>query len=147
MSEVLLDVSALIALLWPHHEQHDAAHRWFARNAGRGWATCPLTQVGFVRIVSNPAFSPFAVSPREATHILSESLGHRSHRFWPLDIAYTEAARPFESRLAGHLQVTDAYLVGLAIHKQGTFATLDRRILGLLPEASAERKRIELIGA
>ena len=66
MNTALLDVNILTALLWPAHEHHDAAHRWFRARARGRWATCPLTQLGFVRIVSNPAFSREALSPAAA---------------------------------------------------------------------------------
>ena len=66
-----LDTNLLIALLWPSHERHELALKWFIRRRGQGWATCPFTQAGFVRIVSNPAFSRDAVHPREAVQVLS----------------------------------------------------------------------------
>ena len=71
MTAFLLDVNVLIALLWPAHEFHTVVHRWFTRSARHGWATCPLTEAAFVRIVSNPAFSPDAVTPGEATRLSS----------------------------------------------------------------------------
>ncbi len=71
MKGYLLDTNLLIALLWPSHERHDVALKWFTRHRAKGWATCPFTQAGFVRIVSNPAFSRDAVQPREAIHVLS----------------------------------------------------------------------------
>ena len=71
MKGYLLDSNLLIALFWPSHERHDLAVKWFTRHRARGWATCPMTQSGFVRIVSNPAFSRDAVQPREAIHVLS----------------------------------------------------------------------------
>jgi hypothetical protein len=141
----LLDVNVLIALLWPPHEAHTRAQRWFAHNAHQGWATCGMTQAGFVRIVSNPAFSRRAVSPRDALEVLSGSLQHPAHRFWTEDIEVTEALAPFGQRLLGHQQVTDAYLLGLAIHKKGRFATLDTSLSSLLPEQSAARTRIVLL--
>src|SRR5580698_10054789 len=98
----------------------------------RGWATCPLTQAGFVRIVSNPAFSPDAVSPRVAINTLQANLKHPSHQFWPDDISVPEALQPLLERLAGHGQVTDAYLLGLAIRKQARLATFDHALASLL---------------
>jgi len=145
MSGYLLDVNVLIALVWPPHQSHAAVHRWFARKSRRGWATCPLTEAGFVRIVSNPAFSPDAVTPEEATRVLKANLKHPWRRFWGDEISFAEAVEPFRSRLVGHRQVTDAYLLGLAIHKQGKLATLDRAVLALLAEDSPERERVEVI--
>ena len=145
MSCHLLDVNVLIALLWPPHEAHARAQRWFAQNAYQGWATCAMTQAGFVRIVSNPAFSQRAVSPRDALEVLSGSLQHPAHHFWTEDIGVAEALAPFGRRLLGHQQVTDAYLLGLAIHKKGRLATLDASLSSLLPEQSAARTRLVLL--
>lgn len=145
MSCFLLDVNVLIALLWPPHEAHARAQRWFAHNAHQGWATCAMTQAGFVRIVSNPAFSRRAVSPRDALEVLSGSLQHPAHRFWTEDIEIPDALAHFGRRLFGHQQVTDAYLLGLAIHKKGRLATLDASLSSLLPEQSAARARLVLL--
>ena len=141
----LLDVNVLIALLWPPHEAHARAQRWFAQNARQGWATCAMTQAGFVRIVSNPIFSRRAVSPRDALDVLSGSLQHPAHHFWTEDIGITEALAHFGRRLLGHQQVTDAYLLGLAIRKKGRLATLDASISWLLSEQSAARNRLVLL--
>jgi len=145
MSAFLLDVNALVALVWPAHESHSEMQDWFARHSSQGWATCPFTQAGLVRIVSNPAFSPHAVTPQEAIDLLTTNLRNRFHRFWSDDLPLTEALAFFRERLVGHRQVTDAYLLGLAMHKKGKLATLDRGILALLAPDSAERSRVELI--
>ncbi len=133
MTVSLLDVNLLIALLWPAHESHDRAQGWFAHNAHHGWATCPFTQAAFVRIASNPAFSPDAVSPAEAAGLLASNLKHPHHLFWPDEIPFTQAIELFASRLAGHQQVTDGYLLGLAMHRKGKLATMDRAVAALLP--------------
>lgn len=145
MSGFLLDVNVLIALLWPPHEAHERAQRWFAKNAGQGWATCAMTQAGFVRVVSNPAFSQRVVSPRDALQVLSGSLQHPAHHFWTEDIGVTEVLAPFGRRLLGHQQIAHAYLLGLAIHKKGRLATLDGSLASLLPEQSAARNRLSLL--
>jgi uncharacterized protein len=141
----LLDVNVLIALLWPGHEAHTRAQRWFARNAEEGWATCAMTQAGFVRIVSNPAFSQRVVSPRDALEVLGGSLQHPAHHFWTEDIGATEALAPFGRRLLGHQQITDAYLLGLAIHKKGRLATLDASLAALLPDHSGAKNRLVVL--
>jgi uncharacterized protein len=141
----LLDVNVLIALLWPPHEAHARAQRWFAQNARHGWATCAMTQAGFVRIVSNPVFSRHAVSPRDALEVLSGSLQHPAHHFWSEDIGVAEALAHFGRRLLGHQQITDAYLLGLAIRKKGRLATLDASLSSLLPEQSAARTWLVLL--
>jgi len=147
MSHFLLDVNVLVALLWPPHQSHSAAQNWFGKNAHHGWATCALTEAGFVRILSNPAFTPDAVTPVEAVKALEANSQHRFHHFWADDVSFAEAVRPFRQRLMGHRQVSDAYLLGLAIHRRGKLATLDRGIISLLPEDSPDRERVELIDA
>jgi toxin-antitoxin system PIN domain toxin len=122
----LLDVNILTALLWPAHEHHDAAHRWFEERRGARWATTALTQLGFVRIVSNPAFSRDALSPPEAVVLLSDNLSHAAHEFWPDSLQVPEALRDMEIGLRGHQQFTDAYLLALARHRKGVLATFDR---------------------
>lgn len=143
MSGFLLDVNVLISLLWPAHTHHDTAQKWFAAKSTKGWATTPITQAAFVRIVSNPAFSKDAVAPDVALELLLQNLGHRHHRFWPDDLSYGEAVADFRPRLTGHRQVTDAYLLGLARHHKGKLATFDQAIASL--PARDEQKFIELL--
>lgn len=141
----LFDVNVLIALMWPAHEAHVQVQEWFARNASQGWATCPFTEAAFVRITSNPAFSRDAVPPHEALKILAANVSHPSHQFWPDEISFVQAAQPFAKRLIGHQQVTDAYLLGLAIHHEGKLVSCDRAILSLVPEKSRERGVVAII--
>lgn len=132
MRTALLDVNVLIALLWPAHEHFDAAHDWFATRAGRArWATCPLTQLAFVRIVSNPAFSPDALAPAEALGLLERNLVHPAHQFWPDDVSLVESVGPLGSRLQGHRQLSDVYLLGLALKHRGKLASFDGGLRGL----------------
>jgi predicted nucleic acid-binding protein len=77
--------------------------------------------------------------------LLGSNLDNPSHRFWGDDISLVQAVQPFERRLRGHQQVTDAYLLGLAIHKKGKLATMDRAVAALLPEKSPERDRVVVI--
>src|SRR5437667_368886 len=125
MKVCLLDVNTLVALLWTNHEQHEAACAWFLAHQRGGWATCPLTQTGFIRVSSNPRVFPDAPSPGKAAEILAANLGHANHHFWKDEIPFTRAVAPFGARLSGHQQVTDAYLLGVAIHKHGVLATFD----------------------
>lgn len=134
----LLDVNVLIAMAWPTHRAHEKVQDWLGRHAREGWATCPLTQTAFVRILSNPAFSPNAVTPTDALALLEANLGHPAHRFWPDEVSLVQALEPFAQHLAGHQQVTDAYLLGLAMNKKGKLATLDRAVRALLPDKSPE---------
>ena len=145
MTAFLLDVNVLIALMWPAHESHAQVQDWFSRKSRQGWATCPFTQAAFVRIITNPAFSRDAVTPLEAVKLLGANLNHPSHRFWADEISFVQATQPFARRLAGHQQVTDAYLLGLVIHKRGILATMDRTVLDLLPEKSSRGDFLEVI--
>ena len=142
----LLDTNVLIALLWPSHSQHERAVKWFTRHRAKGWATCPVTEAGFVRIVSNPAFSRDAVTPREAAGVLAANTAAKDHTFWPDEFPFVEAVAFAGVRLVGHQQVTDAYLLGLAIRRGGVLATLDERIAALAEPKSAERKAVEVVG-
>jgi hypothetical protein len=141
----LLDVNTLIALSWPGHLFHRSAQQWFGRHASKGWATCPIVEAGFVRIVSNPAFSVRAVTPKEAWQALRSNLKHPAHQFWPDEIPVADVLAKFEHWIVGHKQVTDAYLLGLAMYHRGTLATTDKRLLAVLGENSRERSHVELI--
>jgi predicted nucleic acid-binding protein len=104
-----------------------------------------MTQAAFIRIVSNPAFSRRVVSPRDALEVLTGSLDHPAHRFWTEDIAVPDALAHFGRCLLGRQQVTDAYLLGLAIHKKGRLVTLDACLASLLPEKSSARLQVMLL--
>jgi toxin-antitoxin system PIN domain toxin len=141
----LLDVNVLIALAWPHHVSHSQAHEWFERHASAGWATCPLTQTAFVRISSNPGIIATAVSPRTAYALLADMMKHPKHQFWPDDISLDAFSAELSGALVGHRQVTDAYLLRLALEHEGQLATFDRGILSLASEGSPLRKAVVLI--
>lgn len=145
MKGYLLDTNVLVALLWPSHAEHAVAARWFQRHRASGWASCPLTQSGFVRIVSNPAFSRDAVTPREASELLAVNTAAGDHVFWSDDLPYAEASAFAGARLVGHQQVTDAYLLGLAIRRAGVLVTLDKGIAALTTPKSPERKAVLVI--
>jgi toxin-antitoxin system PIN domain toxin len=134
----------LIALFWPAHEHFDVAHEWFAARGGRArWATCPLTQLAFVRIVSNPAFSPDALAPADTLGLLERNIAHPGHEFWPDDVGLVEAVGPLAPRLQGHRQLSDVYLLGLALKHRGTLASFDG---GLRTLAAGDRSAgLELV--
>jgi len=134
----LLDANVLIALAWPEHSSHERAGRWFANHAVHGWATCPITQAALVRVLSNPAFSPRALTPSQALQVLTANVKLAGHQFWGDSIGLREALMQMPSALSGHKQITDAYLIGLAIHNRGKLATLNRRILKFAPPESVE---------
>ena len=128
MGAFLLDANVLIALAWPEHEFHELVGRWFKRNSAAGWATCPFTQAAFVRVLSNPAFSPDALTPENALRVLESNVLLPGHHFWADSISVPDALRSIEGRLRGHQQITDGYLLSLAVHHRGKLATLDRGI-------------------
>jgi hypothetical protein len=134
MTVHLLDVNVLVALVWPAHLGHLRTQDWFAENAKNGWASCPFTQAGCVRILSNPSFSRDAVTAQEAIKLLTANLNHPSHRFWPDDVSFPEAVYLVKKQMQGHQQVTDAYLLGLALHRKAKLATMDRGVASLLPK-------------
>jgi len=127
----LLDVNVLIALVFQGHIAHRTVKRWFQQSGAKHWATCPLTEAGFVRVVSNPKFSHPALHIDEALAMLDRLNQLPGHRFWPVEVAFLDAVRPFAERLFGHQQVSDAYLLGMAIQKKGRLVTLDRAIRAL----------------
>lgn len=145
MKPYLLDVNLLIALSWPSHVHHGTAQEWFTRKRKAGFATCPVTQLGFVRISSNPRYIDEAVLPEEAGELLRRIKRLPGHRFWPDALDVQQIFTAFRAPLAatfiiGHRQVTDAYLAALAQARGGTLATLDRGAAALAPS-------IELVGA
>ena len=140
MSGFLLDVNVLIAMAWPTHVAHATVHRWLAKNANNGWATCPLTECGFVRITSNASFSTNALSPKDALVLLQASLSHPAHMFLPDDLGAHAALQSLS--LTGHRQITDAYLLMLARHHKAKLATLDSGLRSLAHHSKVE---IELI--
>lgn len=142
MSVYLLDVNVLIALAWPSHVHHGPAHRWFAQARQAGWATCPTTQCGFVRISSNPSIIAEAVSPRHAVELLRRMASLSGHRFWPDDLPLADAPAFRGGHVQGHRQITDAYLLGLAARNDGRLATLDARLVTL---AVGDQSRVELV--
>ncbi len=145
MTEYLLDVNALVALLSYGHSSHKLMLRWFTMTPRLAWVTCPLTEAGFVRVASNPSSSARLVTPQQALSALTNSCRHARHRFWAETIPYGDAVTELRERIVGHKQVTDAYLLGLAIHKKGKLATLDRGILSLVPSGMIPHDCIELI--
>ncbi len=130
MKPYLLDVNVLIALAWPSQVHHDEAQRWFADKRAAGFRTCPLTETAFVRISSNPSFTPDAVSPKEALALLERITFMPEHAFWPDDLRLNQAIGGGQL-IAGHRQITDLYLLALAAARGGVLATLDRGILSL----------------
>jgi toxin-antitoxin system PIN domain toxin len=137
----LLDVNLLIALFDPDHVHHDLAHDWFADNRRRGWATCAITENGFVRVVANPAYGSQVARPVDLVDRLRQLSRVPGHQFWS-DTVSLRDERLFDcSRVGGARHLTDLYLLGLAQRHGGTLATLDRT----LPVRAIVGRRADLL--
>ena len=124
----LLDVNALVALAWDSHVHHAAVRAWFGAKSAGGWATCAVTESGFVRVSSNPNVLPSFISTEAARGVLSALRGVDGHRFLANDVSLSEPDVP---RIAGHRQVTDAQLLTLARRHGIRLVTFDVAIVRL----------------
>ena len=124
----LLDVNALVALAWDSHVHHVAVRAWFAARGSAGWATCPVTESGFVRVSSNPKVLPGAISPAAAREVLRSMRQVREHRFLTDDVSLTEQDVP---AIPGHRQVTDVHLLTHARRHGGSVVTFDAGLAAL----------------
>ena len=128
MSVHLLDVNVLVALFDPDHVHHELAHDWFAEHRASGWATCPTTENGFVRALTSPAYHASVNRPEGIVARLRLFQQSGQHVFWPdaVSIADLTVFRP--SYMRGQRQVTDVYLLGIAVRRGGALATFDKTI-------------------
>jgi toxin-antitoxin system PIN domain toxin len=146
MNVALLDVSVLIALLDKGHPQHEDAHAWMKQNREHGWATCPLTINGCIRILSNPSYPSFSATPAEVIRRLTAACSGPDHSFWSDSVSLLDE-RVFRPRmLMGPGAITDAYLLALAVRNGGRLATFDRTI-PVKAVAGAGPQHVALIGA
>ena len=120
----LLDVNVLIALLDAEHASHQAAVNWYGAHAASGWASCPLTQNGCVRIMSTPSY-PGATSALDIADRLRAATKLKAHEFWPDDISLLNEDLVDITRIHGPRQLTDAYLLALAVKHGGRLVTFD----------------------
>ena len=118
----LLDVNALVALAWDSHVHHARVRAWFAANGRAGWATCPITESGFVRVSSNPKVLPSPIGVASARAVLASLRTAGTHRFLADDVSITDSDFP---EIAGHRQVTDAHLLTLARRRAVRLVTFD----------------------
>jgi uncharacterized protein len=128
MKGYLLDANVLIALAWPNHTEHERVQEWFARERGKGWATCIVTQLAFIRVSCNPTV-PHRVSPSAAQRYLGEITSLPDHSFWAepaQGCAHTAFTRALPHM--SHVSVTDAYLATLALIHGGKLASLDEQL-------------------
>ncbi|HXN45375.1 MAG TPA: TA system VapC family ribonuclease toxin [Bryobacteraceae bacterium] len=134
---VLLDVNVLLALAWPNHQFHRVATRRLDRGQER-WATCALTELGFIRLSSNPAAVAPAKTPADAARLLATMTRDPRHAY--LDRLASPAGLDF-GKVLGHNQLTDAYLLALARRHEAAFLTFDTRLRGL-----AQGAQLEILG-
>ena len=129
MSRVaLLDVNVLVALFDPDHVHHEAAHAWFAVEGRKNWATCPLTEAGFIRVLSSPGYAGTVTRAADLAERLRRFCGSGGHVFWQDDVSLLDGSLFDLARIAGHRQLTDVYLLGLAHKRRGRLVTFDRTI-------------------
>lgn len=126
MSAYLLDINVLLALSDPMHLHHETAHRWFSAMGKSAWATCPITENGFIRIASHPSYPNCPGDALVVMNILRQFCAAKGHRFWSADVSIWELLQ--DNAVITHSQITDIYLLGLAVHNGGQLATFDRRI-------------------
>lgn len=131
----LLDVNALVALAWDSHVHHARMREWFAANGADGWATCPVTESGFVRVSSNPKVLPHPIAVAAARDVLSALRAAGAHSFLVDDVSLVAPDVP---AVAGHRQVTDAHLLTLARRREMRLVTFDTGLLSLGGERYVE---------
>lgn len=124
----LLDINVLIALLDADHSLHREATAWLAEHGPEGWASCPLTQNGCIRIMSHPGY-PNSPPLQLIAARLVEATVTDMHEFWPDDISLLDSRAIDITRIHGPRQITDIYLLALAVHHGGRFVTFDSSIV------------------
>jgi toxin-antitoxin system PIN domain toxin len=129
MKGVLPDVNVLLALAWPNHQFHQKARRWYQSIKTVKWYTCSITQLGFIRLSANPAYTPYAKTPLEATLLFNQLIKQPNHCFLEQSSGVSNNAfQKIMQKIRGHKQVTDAYLIALSSTKKITFVTFDQKV-------------------
>ncbi|MHB1358992.1 MAG: TA system VapC family ribonuclease toxin [Rhodocyclaceae bacterium] len=123
----LLDVNVLIALIDPDHVSHTTAAAWWLEHREAGWASCPLTQNGCIRIIGQPGY-PNAQAVDVVMKLLANLCTDPCHEFWPDDASLLDSRRFNGAHVHGHRQITDLYLLGLAVGHDGRLVTFDEKI-------------------
>lgn len=136
----LLDINVLIALLDADHSMHAQAVGWFVANAVNGWASCPITQNGCVRVMSHPGY-PNPLKVGAVIERLAEAIATPQHEFWADDVSLLDSRVADRTRIHGPRQVTDLYLLALAVCHGGCFVSFDASI-PRTAIAGAERKHL-----
>ena len=124
----LLDVHVLVALFDPSHLHHEVAHTWFSRNRASGWATCPTTENGLIRVVSHPSYPGRRTAVADALEGLRAFTESGDHHFWASSTSLRRESRVHAGLLQAHEQITGTYLLLLAVQYEGRLATFDREI-------------------
>lgn len=124
----LLDVNVLVALFNPDHIHHDPAHDWFADHRERGWATCPITENGLVRVLARVDYGAALARAADVVERLRRFCASGHHTFWPASVSLRDETLFKPALIRGHRQVTDVYLLGLAVRMGGCLVTFDRTI-------------------
>jgi len=125
----LLDSSALIALLDNGHAFNGRVFQWFLENRNNGWATCPITENAALRVLTNPGYSAVdRYSLPDLRSLLSFNIQQGNHEFWPDDISILDNGLIETEHILGPKQLTDVYLLALAVKNHGRLVTLDERI-------------------
>ena len=143
MKRALLDINVLVALLDLDHVHHDRASNWLQREASSGWASCPLTQNGCVRIMSQPKY-PNPLPAHEVIERLRDATATSYHEFWTDDLSILDQSIVNQERIHGPKQVTDVYLLGLAVTHTGRFVTFDAAV-PLSAVAGAKKEHLAVI--
>jgi toxin-antitoxin system PIN domain toxin len=142
----LLDINVLVALFDPDHVHHEAAHRWFAKERRGGWATCPISENGVVRILSNASYVDPPQAPLDAAERLQQFCESGDHEFWPDEVSIRELRPATEGFALSHKQITDVYLLALAHYHDGRLVTFDRSI-PIAGVQGATSRHLEIIAA
>lgn len=138
----LLDVNFLVALFDAEHVHHEIAHDWFADNRTLGWATCPISENGFVRVLANPSYGPQFTQASELVDRLRKLCASGHHEFW--DDAISLRDERLFNVTQRYKQLTDIYLLGLAAKRRGRLVTFDQRI-PLAAVKGATRTALEVV--
>ena len=122
----LLDLNVLIALTDETHQHHLMAKNWLHSSGRENWGVCPLTESGYLRITTNPVMHSGNRTLKDSLAVLEDLANRPGYHYWPITNTWAELTAPFVDRILGHQQVTDAYLLGMAIQAGGVLVTFDR---------------------
>ena len=142
--KALLDVNVLIALIDAEHVHHRPALEWLHRERSAGWASCPITQNGCLRILSQPAY-PSSMPFIAVANALEALTSGAAHAFWPDDVSLLDGKLLRREHIHGHRQLTDLYLLALAVRHGGRFVTLDVSITLSAVRGAADRNLVRLL--